>query len=89
MYVVKAVNAYYGVYLYALVNVNPELMHFAQLLMTMEIQAAKTYWHMPDDSIYDNIFASSSRMVGNIGAFDVTASTWFGGDMRYDHGINM
>jgi hypothetical protein len=26
---------------------------------------------------------------GNVGAFDVTASTWFGSNVEYVHGINM
>jgi hypothetical protein len=56
--------------------------------MTMEIQSAQFYWHMANDDIYDSIF-SSNRMVGNVGALDVTASTWFGNQMEYVHGINM
>lgn len=56
--------------------------------MTMEIQAAQTYWHMSSNDIYDNIF-SSGKMVGNIGALDATASTWFGNDVEFVHGINM
>ena len=59
----EAMHAYYAVKLYAQVTDNPELMKFAQLLLTMEVQAAKFYWHMQDDSIYDNIFATN-RMAG-------------------------
>ncbi len=54
----------------------------------MEVQASITYWHMRDDSIYDNIF-SYNRMVGNIGATDVTVNTWFGKKIAFVHGINM
>jgi endo-1,3(4)-beta-glucanase len=82
------VNAYYAAYLYALATANLDLTRFAHLLLTMEIQAAQVYWHMTDDSIYDAIFAAN-RMVGNIGALDVTASTWFGNELEYVHGINM
>jgi len=57
-------------------------------MLTMEIQSVQTYWHMPNDNIYDNVFASN-RMVGNIGALDVTASTWFGSELEFVHGINM
>jgi endoglucanase Acf2 len=67
---------------------NPDLSKFAQMLMTMEIQAVQLYWHMSTDDIYDNIF-SVNRMVGNVGALDVTASTWFGNQLEYVHGINM
>jgi endoglucanase Acf2 len=83
------VNAYYGAYLYGVATANPDLSHFAQLLLTMEIQAAQAYWHMDSDDIYDNVFAAASRMVGNIGALDVTATTWFGDELKYVHGINM
>lgn len=40
------------------------------------------------NSIYDKLFAST-RMVGNVGALDVTTSTWFGANVEYVHGINM
>lgn len=81
-------NAYYGSFLFAIATGNTELQRFAQLMMTMEIQATQTYWHMKNDDLYDSVFASM-RMVGNIGALDVTASTWFGNDVEFVHGINM
>lgn len=81
-------NAYYGCYLYALATANTELQQFASTLMTMEIDAARVYWHMSSADIYDTLFANS-RMVGNLGALDVTASTWFGNNAEYVHGINM
>lgn len=43
---------------------------------------------MPTNEIYDGIFAAG-RMVGNIGGLDVTASTWFGSQLEYVHGINI
>ena len=61
---------------------------FAHLMLTMEVQSAQVYWHMTGDNIYDNVF-SGSRMVGNIGALDVTTSTWFGSELEFVHGINM
>ena len=85
---VQAVNAYYAVYLYALATANVDLTHFSHLLLSMEVQAAQFYWHMPNDDIYDSVFAAS-RMAGNIGALDVTASTWFGTELEYVHGINL
>lgn len=65
-------------------------------MLTMEVHATKTYWHMSPipskDSnkpqIYDSIFAAN-LMVGNIGALDVTASTWFGSKLEFLYGINM
>ena len=84
----EASNAYYAVYLYALATANLDLSRFAHLLLSMEIQATQFYWHMPNDEIYDAVF-SINRMVGNIGALDVTASTWFGSELEYVHGINI
>jgi endoglucanase Acf2 len=40
------------------------------------------------DDIYDPYFAAS-MMVGNIGAFDVTATTWFGNNVEYVNGIQI
>lgn len=54
----------------------------------MEIQGARTYWHVPNGNIYGNFFAGNA-MVGNVGGLDVTASTWFGDSPEYVHGINM
>lgn len=64
----------------------------------MEIHSTKYYWHMQtvdtavttdsSELIYDNIFAAT-YMVGNVGATDVTTTTWFGNDLKYVHGINM
>ena len=38
--------------------------------------------------VYDTVFAAS-HMAGNIGGFDVTATTWFGDEAEYVHGINL
>ena len=85
----EAVNAYYSVCLYAKANANSELLNFARLLLATEIQAAKTYWHMKkDNKIYDAVFAAG-KMAGNIGALDVTTTTWFGSELEFVHGINM
>lgn len=84
----QAANAYYASYLYGLATANTDLFRFAHLMLTMEVQSAQYYWHMPNDNIYDGVFASN-RMVGNVGALDVTASTWFGAELEFVHGINM
>jgi endoglucanase Acf2 len=82
------VNAYYSAYLFGLATANPDLTHFAHVLLTAEVQATQLYWHMPNTDIYDTVFAAN-RMVGNVGALDVTASTWFGNQLEYVHGINI
>ena len=84
----EAVNSYYACYLYAMATGDTKRMQFMQLLYNMEIQATKVYWHMSDDTIYDPIFAANT-MVGNVGALSVTASTWFGNNPQYVHGINI
>lgn len=81
-------NAYYAVYLYALATTDSDLERFAHTMLTMEIVSAQKYWHMSDTNIYDSVFAASA-MVGNIGALDVTASTWFGNNAEFVHGINL
>jgi endoglucanase Acf2 len=59
----KAVNAYYAVKLYADALNDADLSHFAQLMLTMEIQAAKFYWHVSNYDIYDEKLGAS-RMIG-------------------------
>jgi hypothetical protein len=74
----QAVNAYYACYLYSSATEDLGRMAFMQLALTMEVQAVKYYWHMPNGStIYDPIFRANT-MAGNIGALGSTASTWFG-----------
>jgi len=84
----EAVNSYYACYLYALASSNKDLQYFAHFLLASEVQAAQTYWHMQNDDVYDSVF-SANKMVGNIGALDATASTWFGSELEYVHGINI
>ena len=84
-------NAYYAAYLYGLATNNADLTKWTHLMLTMEIVSVKTYWHMTDQSspdIYDYMFAAN-KMVGNLGATDVTASTWFGSKLEFVFGINM
>jgi len=84
----EAVNAYYACYLYGDATKDVALKQFSRLLLAMEVQAAKHYWQMQDSHVYDAYFASS-KMVGNVGAFDVTTTTWFGSNIEYVHGIQM
>lgn len=90
----ESVNAYYGVYLYGLASANNDFTKFSQTLLTMEVHSTKTYWHMSPHRdpkkppVYDAVFAAN-LMVGNIGAIDATASTWFGSKLEFVHGINM
>ena len=84
----EAANSYYSCYLYGEATNDTALSNFGRLLLEMEIQAIRHYWQMLDANVYDSYFASS-LMVGNVGAFDVTATTWFGSNIEYVHGIQM
>jgi len=101
----EAVNAYYGAYLWSLVREGAQddplfkLTDFARLLLAMEIQGAKTYWHMLPPNDVNNKTASGrpvvynptfekNYMVGNLGMLDAVCSTWFGTASLYVHMIN-
>jgi endo-1,3(4)-beta-glucanase len=84
----EAANAYYACYLYGLATANVPLQQHSHTLLSLEILSAQTYWHISDHSMYDPLFATG-RMAGNVGGLDVTASTWFGSELEYVHGINI
>ena len=61
----------------------------ASLFLAMEVASTKAYWHItPSKTGYDPFF-SSKLMVGNMGALDVTTTTWFGTELQYVHGIQI
>ena len=96
-------NCYYGAYLWSIVRngagLDPESdrsppTDFARLLLSLEINGARTYWHMEPElntnrtpSIYSEQF-SENYMVGNIGMSDAICTTWFGTEPLYVHMIN-
>lgn len=84
----EAVNAYYACYLYGMTAGDELLKFHSQFMLTLEVEAVKMYWHMPNSDVYDSFF-STNVMVGNVGAFDVTCTTWFGSNLEYVHGIQI
>ena len=72
----KAVNAYYACYLFYEAIRKKEKSLFAHLLLAMEIQAVKMYWQMPDNNVYDNLFASQ-KMAGNYSLQDILVMKLF------------
>lgn len=85
----EAINAYYGSYLLALAFGDVELADWNRVLLAMEIDAAKTYYHMPKGTpIYPPIFAQN-KMVGVLGALSTGAVTWFGPSVAFSHGIQI
>ena len=85
----EAINAYYAVSLYGWATKNQQMINHGRVLLALELRSAKKYWQMPPSSkIYDPAFASN-RMAGIVGAFEVTATTWFSGNVEHVHCINM
>lgn len=73
----EALMSYYGLMLLGEALQNQEMKKFGRLLLAMEIQSAKTYWHMPSKSkIYPDIF-EQNRMVGVLWANKVDYATFF------------
>eukprot|EP00808_Paulinella_micropora_P012549 g69119.t1 len=84
----EAINAYYAVRLFANVTKNERLMEFGTLLMTMEMQGARTYWQMPSSTtIYEPLYAAN-KMTGQVGTTMVAYDTWFGVRPEWIHLIN-
>lgn len=85
----EAINAYYGAYLLALAFGDVELADWNRILLAMEIQAAKFYYHMPKSTmVYPENFARH-KMVGVIGALSTGLNTWFGPSTAFTHGIQI
>ncbi|KAJ0393407.1 hypothetical protein P43SY_000561 [Pythium insidiosum] len=88
----ESVNAYYALSLFGSLDGDEEAnayVHFARVLLALEIRATKMYWHMRENSqIYEPVFAKNA-MVGVVGEMSVVYSTWFGDRPEYVHGINM
>ncbi|KDO28959.1 hypothetical protein SPRG_20067 [Saprolegnia parasitica CBS 223.65] len=89
----EAVNAYYGVALYASLDATetPGFYNYAKLLLAMDVRSTQRYWHMSErqtPAIYEPVFAAN-RMVGVVSEMSVVYSTWFGNLASEIHGINL
>jgi len=73
----QAVNAYYGCYLYSEASGKSQYhSRVMQLLLAMEVQATGVYWHMKDDSVYEQLF-SKNRMAGmHLRLFYLSCGLW-------------
>ncbi len=56
--------------------------------MSTEIMSSKTYWHIKDESIYKQPFASNG-VIGILWETKVDYSTFFGANPEYIYGIQM
>ncbi|EQC29511.1 hypothetical protein SDRG_12760 [Saprolegnia diclina VS20] len=87
----EAVNAYYGVALYASLDTDTRFYSYAKLLLAMDVRSTQRYWHMSErqtPAIYEPVFAAN-RMVGVVSEMSVVYSTWFGNLASEIHGINL
>ncbi|GLD98158.1 hypothetical protein PINS_up006855 [Pythium insidiosum] len=89
----EAVNAYYALSLFASLDKNKDdqkaYVHYARVLLALEMRATKTYWHMRENSqVYEPTFARNA-MVGVVGDMSVAYNTWFSSEPYHIHGINL
>ncbi|XP_076896621.1 glucan endo-1,3-beta-D-glucosidase-like [Bidens hawaiensis] len=74
----EAVNAYYSAALMGLAYGDTHLVATGSLLTSLEIHAAKTWWHVKEgDSIYNADFTSENRVVGVLWNNKRDSGLWF------------
>ena len=85
----EAVNAWYAVYLWGLVDEDPRLCDLGRLMLATEIRSAQRYWQITSDSdIYASPFADN-KVVGVLWSTKVGYETFFGNEPEHIHGIQM
>ncbi|KAJ0390756.1 hypothetical protein P43SY_011828 [Pythium insidiosum] len=87
----ESVNAYYALSLFASLDGDAKnaYVHFARVLLALEMRATKKYWHMPEGTpVYEPAFAANA-MVGVVGDMTVVYNTWFSNSSVMIHGINL
>ena len=83
----EAINAWYGVYLWGLVNSSADMTNLGRLLLASEVRAAKRYWHIYDNSdIYEAPFNTNGTAV-IVRTHKVAVETYFGSQPQYFYGI--
>mmetsp|Transcript_14120 Transcript_14120/g.46100 ORF Transcript_14120/g.46100 Transcript_14120/m.46100 type:complete len:900 (+) Transcript_14120:259-2958(+) len=87
----EASHCYYAVTLLGGVFGDWDLASWARFLLGLEVQAARTYWHVVHTDIvnlYPRIFAEHNSIVAVVGAADLHATTWFGSSPALAHLVN-
>ncbi len=85
----EAVNAWYAVYLWGLVNGDERLEDLGRLMLATEIRSAKRYWQIPSSNdLYPPPFADN-KVVGVLWGLKVDYATFFGNNPEFIHGIQM
>ncbi|MQM15223.1 hypothetical protein Taro_048165 [Colocasia esculenta] len=74
----ESVNAYYAAALMGLSYGDPELTAVGSTLAALEIQAARTWWHVrEEDGTYDAEFSRENRVLGILWANKRDSGLWF------------
>ncbi|KAK9070953.1 hypothetical protein SSX86_009521 [Deinandra increscens subsp. villosa] len=74
----EAVNAYYSAALMGLAYGDTHLVSTSSSLLSMEIHASQTWWHVKeDDVLYNQDFTSENRVVGVLWANKRDSGLWF------------
>jgi len=85
----EAVNAWYSVYLWGLVNDDARLSDLGRLMLATEIRSAQRYWQITSESdLYNPPFADN-KVVGVLWSTKVGYETFFGNEPEFIHGIQM
>ena len=85
----ESAHAYLAVALLGEATGDVSLRDWGRLCFATEVRGAKTYWQMGADSdVYAPAFAAN-RMAGSVAGTAAIATTWFGSNPEYVHGINL
>lgn len=85
----EAVNAWYAMHLVGLTLGDRRMSDLGRLLLTLEIDAAHTYWQMPSASPSYGYPFKARRMVGILFQTRAFFGTFFGANPEYVYGIQM
>ena len=84
----EAAHGYLGAALYGDAIHDASLAAWGRLCLATEVRGAQTYWRMdPLEDVYDPAFAIN-RVAGGVAGGAAVATTWFGSNPEYVHGIN-
>ncbi|XP_058776278.1 glucan endo-1,3-beta-D-glucosidase 1-like [Vicia villosa] len=75
----EAVNAYYSAALIGMVYDDAELVATASTLTSLEILAAKMWWHVKEgENMYEKVFSEKNKVVGVLWSNKGDSGLWFG-----------
>ncbi|WJX70776.1 endo-1,3(4)-beta-glucanase [Trifolium repens] len=75
----EAVNAYYSAALIGMAYDDADLMSTASTLTSLEILAAKMWWHVKEEgNMYEKIFSKKNKVIGVLWSNKRDSGLWFG-----------